>query len=104
MSDRPITDGGSNSEPGDEASHLRYDISDDELPSQAIIRATASLTDTPPLDLDPLYDVIPPAHLDGSIQDTDDDTVKAEFSFAFNGCEVTVTGDEVHVRQLDETG
>ena len=102
MSDRPITDGGNNREQEDELYSLSHDISDDESPSQAVIRATASLTNTAPLDLEPLYDVIPPAHLDRSIQDTDDDTVKAEFSFTFNGCGVTVTEDQVHVRLLDE--
>lgn len=104
MSDRHLTDGGKDREVGDESSYLAYELSDDELPSRAVIRAVASFTDTAPLDIEPLYDVIPPAHLDGSIRDTDDDTVRTEFSFTFNGCEVTVTGDEVCVQLVDEDG
>lgn len=96
----PEGDGGDDDRP-DRAHRLTYEIDGDESPSIAVVRAVAALTDTSPLDLDPLYDVVDPEHLDGLFEGTGDDTVRTESTFTFDGCEVTVTDDVIHVERID---
>ena len=73
------------------------------------MRAVATFLDTSPLDLDPLYDAIDPAHLDG-IFETDGTSARTDgtsartdgsVAFAFDDCRVTVTHDEIRVRDID---
>lgn len=103
MTEPPTTDGGNRSDGPGRSHRLRYDIDGDESPSEAVVRVVAALTDTSPLELDPLYYAVDPDHLDGIFGRTTDGTVRAEssFTFAFNGCEVTLTHDEVRVRGSD---
>lgn len=86
------------------AAEVTYDVDEGEQPSVAVVRAVASLTDTPVLDLDPLYDVVDPAHLDGLADAADGRSALTESSvtFRFNGCEVTVTQDTVHVQACED--
>lgn len=98
MTERPIPDGGDRETPSKRRS--TYEIDDGERPSKAVVRAVAALTNTPVLELEPLYDVIDPDLLDRTIASTADD-VQVEFSFAFGECEVTVTREEIHVRVPD---
>lgn len=79
---------------------LSYEIDDTERPSIAVVRAVAELTEEDVRDLDPLYDEIDPAYLDG-IFESDDGAgcIRAEVSFEFNECCVTVTPGLVEVRR-----
>lgn len=54
----------------------------------AAVRAVASFTDTPVLELDPLYVLTDPAHLEGLFEETPDETLHESNSgtFPFNGC------------------
>lgn len=79
---------------------LTYHIDETEQASTAVVRAVASLTNTPVLDLAPLYEVIDSDHLNRFVEKTEGDTNSMEPSvtFRFNGCQVTVTKREVHVQ------
>ena len=100
MTGQPSDDGGFDRERTNESRWVTCPIREDERPSEAVVRAVAELTDRSPIELDPLYDVIDPDHLDGVLADTDDN-VSAELSFTFDSCEVTVT--EGHVRAHTKT-
>lgn len=100
MTDHHGTDGESNRDQAEHKKLFTYEISDDELPSEAVIRAVAAATDTSLINLEPLYDVIDPNHLDGAFEETDS-SVRAQMSFQFNSCEVTVTSDEVGVYEAE---
>lgn len=102
MSRRLCTDGGSDRNRVDQSYEVSYDLDEDELPSTVIVRSVASLTDTSPLDLNPLYNVIDPNHLDKLFQNHDESTVQAEITFTYNGCEVTITGDKLYVRTVND--
>lgn len=101
MTERTTTDGGNRGERPGRPRRLTYEIDPDEPPSEAVVRAVAALTDTSPLDLDPLYHAIDPDHLDEIFGRATDGTVRAgsSFTFSFNGCEVTVTDEEIRVRE-----
>ena len=92
MTDNPRADGGRTSQPD----RLTYEVEADESPSEAVVRAVAALTNRPPLDLEPLYNVIDPDHIDGAFAGGDD-AGAAELSFSFAGCAVTVTDEHVRV-------
>jgi len=79
-------------------SALTYRIDDGEPPSEAVVRAIASLTNTPVLDLEPLYEVVDPNHLDGVLGSDAPGVEEATVTIAFGGCRVTVTRDEVRVQ------
>lgn len=81
---------------------LVYEIDADERPSEAIVSAIATLTDTAILELDPLYHVIDPEQVDKLIdgQKGDDATEARSVSFQYDGCQVTVTQTTVRV-QID---
>lgn len=44
---------------------VTYEIGDNELPSETVVRATAALMDMSVIELEPLYDAVDPDHLDG---------------------------------------
>lgn len=76
-----------------------YRIGTDEKASEAIVQAVAALTNTPVLDLESLYDVVDPEHLDGLLDNQNDSpNKKISVSFRFNGCLVTVNQNTVHIR------
>lgn len=83
-------------------SALTADIEAAEAPSETVIRAVASLTNTPPLELEPLYGVIDPVHLDALF----DNAALADRSLTFTyvGCSVTVTRESIRVREGGGTG
>ena len=99
MTDDPIADGGRDDR-SNPSLRFTYEIDEHESPSEAVVRAVAALTNTSSIELDPLYDVIEPGHLDGTFEGTDGRT-ETELSFEFNGCEVSVTADEVRVSERD---
>lgn len=78
---------------------LTYTLDDDERPSEAVVRAVASLTDSRIIDLDPLYDVVDPDHLNGLFDRSGDRRLHTDSSvtFEFNECTVTVTQSTVYV-------
>lgn len=78
---------------------VTYEIDGDERPSEAVVRAVASITNTPLLDLEPLYDVIDPEHLDGMFDGPGGAAAGSSVTFRFNGCRVTVSPETVHVRR-----
>ncbi|WP_246998112.1 HalOD1 output domain-containing protein [Halosolutus gelatinilyticus] len=94
----PYTDGGSDFDASDPTSELSAAPGEDETPSIVVVRAVATLTNTSPIDLDPLYHAIDPDHLDRVVQSADESAVRMEISFRYQGCEVTVTEDEIRVR------
>lgn len=100
MTDDPLPDGGTDR---NRPARLTYAIDDDEKPSTAVVRAVAALTNRRILDLDPLYDVIDPTHIDGVFENADGNQRQIEISFTFNGCAVTITREEIriHVRDGD---
>lgn len=83
---------------------VTYEIGDNELPSETVVRATAALMDMPVIELEPLYDAVDPDHLDGLFDHSGERLVCEESSvtFIFNGCRVSVTGEDVVVRLIDE--
>lgn len=80
------------------AAEITCEIGDAERPSLAVVRAVASLSNTPVLDLDPLYEAVDPTHLDGLVDGSGERSVE----FRYSGCQVTVTPDAVHVRTATE--
>ena len=102
MTKRHITDGGFEGDSPEQSLALTYDVDTDELHSEAVVRAVAGLTDTSPLELDPLYDVVDPVHLDGIFETSEPASVtKGTFAFTFGGCRVTVTHEEIRVREIN---
>ncbi|ADD05736.1 uncharacterized protein Nmag_2169 [Natrialba magadii ATCC 43099] len=105
MTDELRSDGGNGDdgegEPVPAATRSTYEITDDQSPSETVIRGVAALTNTPVLDLAPLYTVIDPTQLDELYEKTSD-AVQAELSFTYSGCAVTVTRTAVHVRIVAE--
>ena len=83
-----------------ETAELVYEIDTDERPSLAVVRAVASLTDTPILDLVPLFDTIDPEYLDYLITNRIDREHERSISFCYHGCRVTVTRKTVRVRTI----
>lgn len=102
MTDRPNVDGGQDSDRSAFVASCTYEPGDNESMSEAIVRAVAALTDSSPLELDPLYDVIDPEHLDGFFEDASKTTRPSQsFTLLFNGCEVEATPDRISVRNID---
>lgn len=102
MNDTSTTDGGTDPERSDRTRQLSYERDRGESPSEAVIEAVSDHTGTDPLELDPLYHVIDPDALDGVFETAPEDGVDAEVSIRYNGCTVTVTHDEVRVRDAEE--
>lgn len=103
MTGRRTTDGGVEDGQSGPAGGFTYEIDPDEPPSEAVVRAVATLADARPLDLDPLYDAIDPDHLDGLFGRAGDDTARREHSitFAYDDREIAVTRETVFVRGTD---
>lgn len=87
-------------------SDVTYGIDDAERPSVAVVRAVASVTNTAVTDLDPLFEVINPDHLDGIVGDQRAKRGLDAYSvsFSFDGCHVTVTENHVLVREHEPVG
>lgn len=84
---------------------ITYEFDTDELPSEAIVRATAAQTGMPVTELDPLFNVVDHDHLNGLFDVVGRQPAADEVSvgFTFNGCRVSVTGEEVVVRSINQT-
>ena len=102
MTENPVTDGGGDDDRSAQSLRFTYELDEDEQPSEAVVRAVAALTNRSSLDLEPLYDVIDPSHLNELFVETDHGAVSTELSFEFNGFDVTVTHDEIYVRAADD--
>lgn len=102
MNDHQPGDDRSESRVSPRTADLTYEF-DDERASAAVVRAVASLTNASIVDLDPLYEVIDPEHLDALFGGAHGGTAGTDRSvtFVFHGCRVTVTRDTVHVRECD---
>lgn len=79
---------------------LEYEIDDDESPSIAVVRAVSTATETPVLDLDPLYHSIDPEYLDGLFDEGKNGIDSVDVHVG--GCRLTVTRDTVRVRPLTD--
>ncbi|WP_290810169.1 HalOD1 output domain-containing protein [Halovivax sp.] len=101
MTNTPNTGGGSDHYRSTNAGRITATIADDERPSHAVVRAVATITNAPPLDLAPLCDATDPDHLNELFDDPTDAAASTELSFAYAGCEVTVVRDEIRVRVTD---
>lgn len=102
MTGDPITDGGGDGDPASQSLQFTYDLDGDELPSHAVVRAVAAVTNESSLDLEPLHDVIDPGHLNDVFEGSADGPVNAELSFTFAGFEVTVTDERIYLREMDD--
>lgn len=102
MTDQPLTDGSDENDRQEGNSEFTYDVGADESPSHAV----AAYTNWSPIDLDPQYDVVDLDHLDGLFGNRGSEPSRAGGSFVllFGGCEVTVTRDEIRVREADDGG
>lgn len=68
-----------------------YDIGPDESPSDAVLSTVSAFSDTPVLELDPLFLAIDPEAMDSVLETASDGSI----SFSYCGFEVTVTDGEV---------
>ncbi|NGM68833.1 hypothetical protein G6M89_07385 [Natronolimnobius sp. AArcel1] len=64
-----------------------------DSPSLRIVDALADATDTDPLELDPLYNVIDPEALDQIVNSDCDQIDQLSVQFVYNGHNVQVQGD-----------
>ncbi|MFB6103248.1 MAG: HalOD1 output domain-containing protein [Haloplanus sp.] len=80
---------------------ITHRIDETETVSEAVVRTVASLTDTPTLDLDPLYGVVDPEHLNRLFETERGAEARGSVSFRFNECRVTVTPEAVHALESD---
>lgn len=103
MTDSPPADDGSKDVTGRQTTEITCELDEDEQPSEAVVRATAALTDRSVIDLDPLFDVVDPDHLDGlfSNRGMGPDREERSVTFTFNGCHVSITGRKIVVRAPD---
>lgn len=98
---RIITDGGTDRDHSSPA-NLTYEISADERPSEAIVKAVGIATEQSALDLDPLYDTIDPEHIDG-LFDNWKGEASPELIFEYAGCTVTAIQERIEVERPDDT-
>ena len=101
MTDPYTTDGGSNGDQSEQPFGLTYDIDSSELPSEAVVRAVAALTNSSPLELNPLYDAIDPEHLDTTFERASENTASTTMTFTYSNCTITVTRGVIRVRSSD---
>lgn len=80
-----------------------YERASREQPSEAVVRAVASFTGTPVLDLEPLYEAVDPEHLDALFDDSGTGRGARErtITFEYEGCTVAVDRDVVRVERPD---
>lgn len=105
MTDRSDTGGGSEDGTASQGPEITEEIGEDEQPSEAVVRATAAFTNKTVLDLDPLFHVVDPDHLDGLFEDRGKGPgrVDGSVTFTFNGCQVSVTAQKIVVQAADES-
>lgn len=74
--------------------------------SAAVVEAVSNVTNTPPTELDPLYNVINPDALDLLYKSTYDGTPRVSggsTTFTYNDCRVTVHADgEIEATRIPE--
>lgn len=81
---------------------VTYERGDNEPYSIAVVRAIAACRNTTPLELDPLHDVIDFQSLDNMFENASESTrPSCSFIFSYDGYEVTVTHDEISVRETN---
>ncbi|NHN42755.1 hypothetical protein G9C85_14105 [Halorubellus sp. JP-L1] len=70
-------------------------VGDEDPVSMRVVDRVADVTGTDPLDLEPLYDVVDPDHLDALFERNDGvgDQRGAEVRFVMEGCDVVVSAD-----------
>jgi hypothetical protein len=107
MTGNPFTDSGD----GDRSSQCHqftYDLDAGELPSHAVVRAVAAITNESALDLEPLYDAIDPEYLNDLFEGPDrgggpvGGIGSTELSFTFSDFDISVTDEQVRVREMDD--
>lgn len=101
MTGDPITDGGDGDRPT-QSRQFAYDRDEDQLPSHAVVRAVAAITNRSVLDLEPLHDAIDPNTLNEMFEGATAGTGSPELSFGFEDFEVTVTDEKIHVREMGD--
>ena len=95
----PQRDGGA----GGQRDQHSIDLDENERPSIVVVRAVSAVTNSQPLELDPLHDVVDPDALDSMFRVHEGDSrTEGSFRFVFNGCEVLVRGGTVYVRELED--
>lgn len=72
----------------------------DKTPIEAVLEAVSTVTGIPVMDLPPLYDQVDPDALNQVLSDCDGDV---EVGFEYYGMEITVTSDEVVIKQVDRS-
>lgn len=80
-------------------SDVSYEVGTEEFHSHAVVRAVATVTNTPVDELAPLYDQIDTDALDALFDrpGRPDDGEGVVVTFPFGGCRVSVTQRAVHV-------
>ena len=79
-----------------------YERGSDETATESVVRAVSAVTDTSPIELDPLYDTVDPDVLNGTFDSPADTPPGASFTILYCSCEVTVTPREIHVRAVGD--
>ena len=81
----------------------RCSLDGTEKPSAVVIRAVAAVVNRPPLEMPPLHATLDPDALDSLFRRGDDGGLRihGRYRFTYNGCEITLEGDQVAVRGLD---
>lgn len=84
-------------------SDVSHEVAESERHSRAVLRAVASVRNTPELELDPLYESVDPDVVDGLFdRPAPEDSAENSVTFEYAGCRVTVTRTEVRVRELSD--
>lgn len=85
---------------------IRHDWQEDEPVSTALVMGVAAVTNTPPTEIEPLYDIVDPDALDRLFEPVADSSPRrgdGRVTFPMNGCLVTVYGNgEVEISPPDE--
>ena len=77
---------------------MEYEIDPEEPASMAVVRAVSNYTDTPPAELEPLYDVVDPEALDALVSGLEPDSRRGrEIRFRYDDVDVTVTPTRVYL-------
>jgi hypothetical protein len=77
---------------------VTYSVGSDESSSEAVLNAVSEATDSPILELDPLYDAVDPDALD-TIFNAKASSRKVNVSFVYANCRVVVEREEVRVER-----
>lgn len=83
---------------------MEYEIDPDESASMAVVRAVSNYTDTPPAELEPLYDVVDPEALDALVCGLEPGSRRGrEIRFRYDDVDVTVTPTHVYLNGSSAT-